>query len=120
MPPAASKGKPWDLGWQHFEAKVQAGLPNSTIEANDDEVGDSSTGHQCAGEVQGIESPQGLVGKRASRPIQDLLMQLDQMPVSARPRQDATTIYHVAFFQFFERLGPDQYSISFDQGEYRS
>ncbi len=78
--------------WQHLKAKVLARFAHAVVQAEDGQFGDRRTSDQGAGQVQGVERPEGLAGERAPGAFEDLFVELEEVPVSARYRQHTPAI----------------------------
>lgn len=104
---------------ENLKAKVGARSPNGTVQAEDGQVCNSGAGGKRAGQVQGVEGADGLSGKWAAGPIQNVLVKLQQVPVSACPRKGSPPVRDLPFPEPFHHLSPDQHPVGLDKREDR-
>lgn len=70
-------------------------------------------------QVQGVQRADGCARKLAAGSVQDLLMEMEQVPVPARPGEGSAASNDIAFLEPIHHLRPDQYPVGFDEGEDR-
>lgn len=69
--------------------------------------------------MQGVQGADRLARELAAGSIQDLLMELQLVPMPACPGQRSTAINDITFLEPFHYLRSDQYTVDLDEGNDR-
>jgi len=110
----APSAHPWR---KYLEAEICARPPNRGVQAENAQSRDRRAGSQRARQVQSVQGSDGFAGERPPGAIQDFLVQLQEVPASARLRQRPAAIDDVALPQRLRHLSPDQHPVCLDKGE---
>jgi hypothetical protein len=114
-PPATSQCR--CSGRLDGDAQPFRSLAQALIEAQKSEAGDRGTRNEKRCEVDGIECPNRVAGKRLTRAIDYLSRDPQDLPMSSSRDEVRPTVGGFAFGQFPERHRPEQYAITLDQGQ---
>jgi hypothetical protein len=90
-------------------------VAHAIIEAQQSEADDRGTRNDQRCEVDGIECPNRITGKRLTRAVNYLARDSQHLPMSSSLNEVRSTVGSFGLRQFFERHRPQQYAISLDQ-----
>ncbi len=90
------------------------------METQQSDADDRGTRDEKRCEVNGVECPNWVTGKRLTRAIDDLGRNSQNMPMSRSRDQVSASVGGLSFRQFLERDHPQQYAITLDQRQVRS
>jgi hypothetical protein len=90
-------------------------VAHAIIEAQQSEADDRGTRNDQRCEVDGIECPNRITGKRLTRAVDYLARDSQHLPMSSSLNEVRSTVGSVGLRQFFERHRPQQYAITLDQ-----
>jgi hypothetical protein len=90
-------------------------LAHAIIEAQQSQADDRGTRNEQRCEMDCIECPNRITGKRLTRAINYLTRDPQHLPMSSSLDEVRSTIGSPGLRQFFERNRPQQYAITLDQ-----
>jgi transposase InsO family protein len=90
-------------------------LAHTIIEAQQSEADDRGTRNEQRCEVDGIECPNRITGKRPARAVNDLARNSQNLPMSSSLGEVRSTVGSFGLRQFLERRRPQQYAITLDK-----
>jgi hypothetical protein len=90
---------------------------HALVETQQSEADNCGTRYEKRREVDGIECPNRVTGKRLSRAIDYLARDSQDLPMSRSSDEVRPTVGGFGFRQLLERYCPQQYAITLDQGQ---
>ena len=104
---------------EQLEPQVDPCSSNRGVQAEDGQFGKGRARGERTREVNGIQGPDRVAGKRTAGSLHDVVVETQEVPVPAGPCQDPPAIHDIRFLYPFCRLRPDQHSFGFDQRQHR-
>jgi hypothetical protein len=92
-------------------------LAHALVEAQQSQANDRGSRNEKRCEVDGIERPNRVTGKRLTRAIDYLGRDSQYLPVSSSRDEVRSTVGGFGLRQFLECHRPQQYAITLDQGQ---
>ena len=92
-------------------------MAHALVKAQQSEADDRGTRNEQRREVDGIQCPNRVPGKRPTRAINYLARHSQDLPMSSGRDEVRSTVGGFGLRQFLERRRPQQYAITLDQGQ---
>jgi hypothetical protein len=99
------------------DTKPCCSLAHALIEAQQSEADDRGTRNEQRCEVDGIDCPNRITGKRLTRAVNYLARDSQHLPMSSSLDEVRSTVGSFGLRQFLERHRPQHYAITLDQGQ---
>ena len=102
-----------------WQAELSSRSPDPFVEAEQLKTGCSRPRYQRRGEVDRVERPDRLAGKRLPRAIDNFAADSEDVPVCGSGREVAAAIGGVSLCQLAQNCGANQHSIALNHRQIR-